>query len=65
MKEYRLKKGFTLIEVIVVLVILAVLALILVPIVTSVIKKAGSLSDKRSIDAYGKSIELAISAYLM
>ena len=58
-------KGFTLIELIAVLVIMAILALIVTPLVMSIIKKAKVSADKRSIDAYGRSIELAIAGYLM
>ena len=59
------KKGFTLIELIVVLVIMAILALIVTPLVMSIIRKARIAADKRSIDAYGRSIELAIAGYLL
>ena len=59
------KKGFTLIELIAVLVIMAIIALIVTPLVMSIIKKARVSADKRSIDAYGRSIELAIAGYLM
>ena len=59
------KKGFTLIELIAVLVIMAILALIVVPLVMSIIRKARVSADKRSIDAYGRSIELAIAGYLL
>ena len=59
------KKGFTLIELIAVLVILAILALIVTPLVMSIIRKAKISADKRSIDAYGKSVELAIATYLL
>ena len=59
------KKGFTLIELIAVLVILAILTLIVTPLVMSIIKKARISADKRSIDAYGRSIELAIASYLL
>ena len=59
------KKAFTLIELISVLVILAILALIVTPLVMNIIKKAKFAANKRSIDAYGRSIELAIAAYLM
>ena len=59
------KKAFTLIELIAVLVILAILALIVTPLVMSIIRKARISADKRSIDAYGRSIELAIAGYLM
>ncbi len=59
------KKGFTLIELIAVLVIMAILALIVTPLVMSIIRKAKVSADKRSIDAYGRSIELAIAEYLL
>ena len=58
------KKGFTLIELIAVLVILAILALIVTPLVLNIIKKARVSADKHSIDAYGRSVELAIADYL-
>ena len=58
-------KGFTLIELIAVLVIMAIIALIVTPLVMSIIKKAKVSADKRSIDAYGRSIELAIAGYLL
>ena len=64
MKIFK-KKGFTLIELIVVLVIMAIIALIVTPLVMSIIKKAKISADKRSIDAYGRSIELAIAGYLL
>ena len=64
MKKFK-KKGFTLIELIAVLVIMAILALIVTPLVMSIIKKAKVSSDRRSIDAYGRSIELAIAGYLL
>ena len=59
------KKAFTLIELIAVLVILAILALIVTPLVMNIIRKARISADKRSIDAYGRSIELAIATYLL
>jgi len=58
-------KGFTLIELIAVLVIMAIIALIVTPLVMSIIRKARISADKRSIDAYGRSIELAIAGYLL
>ena len=58
-------KGFTLIELISVLVIMAILALIVIPLVMNIIRKARVSADKRSIDAYGRSIELAIAGYLL
>ena len=59
------KKGFTLIELIAVLVILAIIALIVTPLVMSIIRKAKISARKRSVDAYGRSVELAIASYLM
>ena len=59
------KKGFTLIELIAVLVIMAILALIVTPLVMNIIRKARVSADKRSIDAYGRSIELAVASYLL
>ena len=59
------KNGFTLIELIAVLVILAILALIVTPLVMNIIRKAKISADKRSIDAYGRSVELAIANYLL
>ena len=59
------KKGFTLIELVAVLVIMAIITLIVTPLVMSIIRKARISADKRSIDAYGRSIELAISSHLL
>ena len=59
------RKAFTLIELIAVLVIMAIIALIVTPLVMSIIRKARISADKRSIDAYGRSIELAIAGYLL
>ena len=59
------RKAFTLIELIATLVIMAIIALIVTPLVMSIIRKAKVSADKRSIDAYGRSIELAIAGYLM
>lgn len=59
------KKGFTLIEVIAVLVILSIIALIVTPIVTNIIRKAKISANKRSIDAYGRTVELATVAYML
>lgn len=58
-------KGFTLIELIAVLVIMTIIALIATPLVLSVVRKANISADKRSIDAYGRSIEIAIADYLI
>ena len=59
------KKGFTLVELIAVLVITSILALIVTPLVMNIIRKTRVVSDRRSVDYYGKSIELAISSYVM
>ena len=59
------KKAFTLIELIAVLVIMAILALIVTPLVMNIIRKARISADKRSVDVYGRSIELAIAGYLL
>ena len=59
------RRGFTLIELVAVLVIMAILALIVTPLVMNIIRKARISADKRSIDAYGRSIELAIASYLL
>ena len=64
MKKIK-KKGFTLIELIAVLVIMAILALIVTPLVMNIIRKARVSADKRSVDVYGRSIELAIAGYLL
>ena len=65
MKINNRKKGFTLIELIAVLVIMAILALIVTPLVMNIIRKARTAADKRSVDAYGRSIEIAIAGYLL
>ena len=59
------KKAFTIIELVAVLVIMAIIALIVTPLVMNIIRKARISADKRSIDAYGRSIELAITGYLL
>ena len=61
----RNNKAFTLIELIGVLVIMAITALIVTPLVLNIIRKARVSSDRRSVDAYGRSIELAITSYLL
>ena len=58
-------KGFTLIELIAVLVIMSIIALIATPLVMNIIRKARISADRRSVDAYGRSIELAIAGYLL
>ena len=59
------KNGFTLIELIAVLVILAIIALIVTPLVMNIVKKAKDSANKRSVDAYGKAVELAIATHLL
>ena len=59
------KKGFTLIELVAVLVIMSIIALIVTPLVMTIIRKARISADKRSVDAYGRSVELAIANYLL
>ena len=44
---------------------MAILALIVTPLVMNIIRKAKTAADKRSIDAYGRSIEIAIANYLL
>lgn len=58
-------KGFTLIELIAVLVIMAIIALIVTPLVMNIIRKARAAADRRSVDAYGRSIEIAMAGYLL
>lgn len=55
------KKAFTLIELIAVLVILAIIALIVTPLVMNLVKKAKVSADKRSVEGYGKAVELAFA----
>ena len=59
------KKAFTLIELIAVLVILAIIALIVTPLVMNIVKKAKDSANKRSVDAYGKALELGVATYLL
>ena len=59
------KNGFTLIELIAVLVILAIIALIVTPLVMNIVKKAKDSANKRSVDAYGKAVELGVATYLL
>ena len=64
MKQSK-RNAFTLIELIATLVIMAIIALIVTPLVMSIIRKARISADRRSVDAYGRSIELAIAGYLL
>ena len=59
------RKGFTLIELIAVLVIMAIIALIVTPLVMSIIRAAQRSANERSIDAYGRSAEIAVAGYLL
>ena len=59
------KSGFTLIELIGVLVTTAIITLIATPLVMNIIKNVKDSTRKRSIDNYGKAIELAIADYLL
>ena len=65
MSKRKNAKGFTLIELIAVLVILVILALIVTPLVLNVIRKAKDSANRRSVDAYGKSVELALAKYIL
>ena len=59
------KRGFTLIEVIAVLVILSIIVLIVTPLVMNIIRKAKVSANKRSIDAYARSVEYAVAVYML
>ena len=59
------KKAFTLIELIAVLVILAIIAIIVTPLVLNIVRKAKDSANKRSVDAYGKSVELSLAKYVL
>ena len=59
------RKGFTLIELIAVLIILAILSLVVVPLVLNIIRNAKNSANKRSIDGYGRAVDLAIANYLV
>ena len=65
LKNRKKSSGFTLIELVVVLVILAIIALIVTPLVLRILDKAEDSANKRSVDGYGKSIEIAIADYLL
>ena len=44
---------------------MAVLALIVTPLVLNIVKKAKDSANKRSVDTYGKAVELAVATYLL
>lgn len=58
-------KAFTLIELIAVLVILAVIALIVMPLIMNTVKRVKISANKRSVDGYGRAVELAVATYLI
>ena len=58
------KNAFTLIELIAVLVIMAVVALVVAPLILDTIRKAKYSVNMRSIDGYGRAIDLAMADYL-
>lgn len=60
-----MKKGFTLIEVIVVLVIISIISLITIPIILNIIDKASYSVNKRNVENYAHSIEIAMAEYKM
>ena len=59
------KKAFTLIELIAVLVILSIIMMIVTPLVLNIIRKARVSADRRSIDAYARSVEIGVATYLL
>lgn len=59
------RKGFTLIELIAVLIILSILSLVVVPLMLNIIRNAKNSANKRSIDGYGRAVDLAIANYLV
>ena len=62
---YKKNNAFTIIELVAVLVILSIVVLILTPIILDIKSKVKSNAYKRSIDGYGKAIELAIANNLI
>ena len=44
---------------------MAIIALIVTPLVMSIIRKARAAADRRSVDAYGRSVEIAMAGYLL
>ena len=59
------KNAFTLVELVAVLVIMAIIALIATPLILTLVNNAKASANKRSVDAYGKAVELAAMTYLM
>lgn len=57
-------KAFTLIELIAVIVIMAVVALVVAPLILNTIRNAKDSVNRRSIDGYGRAIDLAMADYL-
>ena len=59
------KNGFTIIELIAVLVIIVIIFLSATILVKKIVDKTRENARKRSIDAYGRAVELAASEYLL
>ena len=59
------KNGFTLTELVAVLVILAVISTIAAPLLLSLINKSKISANKRSVDSYGRVLEIGLMTYLM
>ena len=59
------KNAFTLIELVAVLVIMAIISLIATPLVLTLVNNAKASANKRSVDAFGKTVEIAAMTYLM
>lgn len=61
----KMKKGFTLVELLAVIVILAVIALIAVPIILGIIDDSKKSANKSSEKLYLKAVDTALVAYKM
>ena len=59
------KNAFTLVELVAVLVIMAIIALIATPLILTLVNKSKASANKRSVDAYGKAVEISIMRYLI
>ena len=59
------KNAFTLVELVTVLVIMAIIGLIATPLVLTLVNNAKVSANKRSVDVYGRSIEISIMSYLL
>ena len=58
-------KGFTLVELVAVLVIMAIIATIATPLILTLVNNAKASANKRSVDAYGKAVELSLLSYML